>query len=80
MSQTPPLAPQAFESALRELEQLVQQLQAGQMPLQDSLQAFERGISLYRQCQGLLEQAELKIRQIQEQELSAAKSAGNDAP
>lgn len=79
MSQTEPLAPQAFEAALRELEQLVQQLQAGQMPLQESLQAFERGISLYRQCQGLLEQAELKIRQIQEQDLGAAPPASGNA-
>ncbi|AVP98284.1 exodeoxyribonuclease VII small subunit [Ahniella affigens] len=79
MSHTEPLAPQAFESALRELEQLVQQLQAGQMPLQESLQAFERGIGLYRQCQGLLEQAELKIRQIQEHDLNAGPTASPDA-
>lgn len=77
MNDTP--TPQTFESALRELEQIVQQLQNGQMPLQESLQSFERGIALYRQCQGLLEQAELRIRQIGDAELNAKPSGPDDA-
>ena len=79
MNTSAPLEPQAFESALRELEQIVAQLQTGQMPLNDSLQAFERGIALYRQCQGLLEQAELRIRQVSEAELNTTPAGTNDA-
>lgn len=79
MNATTPIEPKAFEATLRELEQIVQQLQAGQLPLDDSLKAFERGITLYRQCQGLLEQAELRIRQISEAELAGPNAGPADA-
>jgi len=61
---TPPNAPQAFEQALDELDALVRRLESGEMNLEDSLAAYERGVGLYRQCQGALEQAELRIRQL----------------
>lgn len=51
-----------FERSLDELEQLVQRLEHGDLSLDDSLKAFERGVSLYRSCHGALEQAELKVR------------------
>ncbi len=51
-----------FERSLDELEQLVGKMEKGDMSLDDSLQAFERGVSLYRNCQGALEQAELRVR------------------
>lgn len=61
-----PAAPSAnvadFERSLDELEQLVGKMEKGDMSLDDSLQAFERGVSLYRNCQGALEQAELRVR------------------
>ena len=59
---TPPNAPRAFEQALDELDALVRRLESGEMNLEDSLAAYERGVGLYRQCQGALEQAELRIR------------------
>lgn len=61
MSPTP-TPPQDFERALDELEALVQRLEGGELSLEDSLGAYERGVALYRQCQGALEQAELRIR------------------
>ncbi len=61
MSQTP-TPPQDFERALDELEALVQRLESGDLSLGDSLGAYERGVTLYRQCQSALEQAELRIR------------------
>ena len=61
MNATPPQA-QDFERALDELEALVQTLEAGDLSLEASLAAYERGVALYRQCQGALEQAELRIR------------------
>lgn len=59
----PPPSPVAqFESSLDELEQLVQKMEKGEMSLDESLAAYERGVNLYRQCQGALEQAELRVR------------------
>jgi exodeoxyribonuclease VII small subunit len=58
-AETAPIAD--FEHSLDELEQLVQRLEQGELSLDDSLKAFERGISLYRTCQSALEQAELKV-------------------
>lgn len=57
-----PVPPQDFERALDELETLVTRLEAGDMTLEESLGAYERGVALYRQCQGALEQAELRIK------------------
>ncbi len=53
-----------FEQSLNELENLVGQLEHGEQSLQDSLQTFERGIALYRQCQTALENAELRVTQL----------------
>ena len=51
-----------FERSLDELEQLVQRMEKGDQSLDESLAAYERGVSLYRQCQGALQQAELRVR------------------
>jgi len=51
-----------FEKSLDELEQLVQRMEQGELSLDDSLKAYERGVALYRRCQTALEQAELKVR------------------
>ncbi len=55
-----------FEAALAELEQLVDRMEAGDMTLEASLAAFERGVSLTRQCQGALRSAELRVQQLTE--------------
>ena len=60
---TPDASPVArFEHSLDELEQLVEKMEHGEMSLEDSLAAYERGVGLYRHCQGALEQAELRVR------------------
>jgi exodeoxyribonuclease VII small subunit len=51
-----------FEKSLDELEQLVARMEHGDLSLDDSLASFERGVSLYRNCQSALEQAELRVR------------------
>ena len=53
-----------FEKSLDELEQLVVRMEQGELSLDDSLQSFERGIALYRNCQSALEQAELRVKQL----------------
>lgn len=51
-----------FEAALSELEALVEQMEQGDMPLEASLKAFERGVSLSRQCQQSLTRAEQRVQ------------------
>ena len=46
-----------FEKSLAELESLVERMEAGELTLEESLQHFERGVSLSRQCQSALDQA-----------------------
>ncbi|TYT27366.1 exodeoxyribonuclease VII small subunit [Luteimonas viscosa] len=51
-----------FETSLDQLEQLVEKMEHGEMSLEESLAAYERGVGLYRRCQQALEQAELRVR------------------
>ena len=53
--------PLDFESALSELESLVARMEEGDMPLEEALKQFERGISLTRDCQRALREAEQKV-------------------
>ena len=55
-----------FEEALAELETLVAQMEGGDLSLDESLKAFERGVRLTRQCQQVLSAAELKVRTLSE--------------
>ncbi len=50
-----------FETAMRDLEALVLRLEQGDMPLEESLAAFERGVMLTRSCQTALKEAEQKV-------------------
>jgi len=54
-------SPLDFEAALEELEALVEQMEAGEITLEESLQHFERGILLTRTCQEALKAAEQKV-------------------
>lgn len=51
----------SFESSLRELERIVGQLEAGDLPLEQSLELFEQGVRLSRECQRRLDEAEQKV-------------------
>uniref|UniRef100_A0A7C4CAG6 Exodeoxyribonuclease 7 small subunit n=1 Tax=candidate division WOR-3 bacterium TaxID=2052148 RepID=A0A7C4CAG6_UNCW3 len=53
-----------FEKALGELEAIVKQLEAGNVPLERSLELFQQGVELARQCKVKLDEAELKVRQL----------------
>jgi exodeoxyribonuclease VII small subunit len=52
----------AFEEKLGDLEGIVEQLESGQLSLDDAMKAFEKGISLTRECQESLAQAEQKVQ------------------
>ena len=53
--------PKSFEASLEALEEIVHQLEGGDLPLEKSLELFENGIRLSRQCQERLNQAERRI-------------------
>ncbi|MDX7991148.1 exodeoxyribonuclease VII small subunit [Xenorhabdus littoralis] len=52
----------AFETSLKELEEIVIRLESGELPLEDALNEFERGIQLAKQGQKTLQQAEQRVQ------------------
>ena len=50
-----------FERSLSELESLVERLERGDLPLEDALKTFERGVELTRHCQSSLKAAQQKV-------------------
>ena len=53
--------PKNFESSLEELERIVRELEQGELTLEKSLELFEQGVKLSRDCQDRLSQAERRI-------------------
>ena len=60
-----------FEGALKELEQLVDTMEEGKLTLEESLQAYERGITLTNECREFLENAKARIDRLAENEQAA---------
>jgi exodeoxyribonuclease VII small subunit len=58
----------SFEVALKELEQIVTQLERGDVPLEESIAIYERGEALKKRCEALLAQAEERVEKIRAQE------------
>lgn len=56
-----------YEQALAELEEIVQQLENQSLELDVTLSLFERGKNLLAHCQGLLDRAELKVRELEKE-------------
>jgi exodeoxyribonuclease VII small subunit len=53
-----------FEKALAELEKLVEEMEQGNLSLEESLKRFEKGIALTSDCQQALQKAELKVQEL----------------
>ena len=53
-----------FEAALEQLEELVSAMEEGDLSLEESLQSFEKGIKLTRECQSALNKAEQKVQKL----------------
>jgi exodeoxyribonuclease VII small subunit len=66
-SQPPP----NFESALAELEKIVAGMEAGQMPLEQSLAAYKRGAELLKICQSALQDAQQQVRILEDDVLKS---------
>jgi exodeoxyribonuclease VII small subunit len=62
MTKAPEPAPPPFEQSLEELEAIVDALERGDMTLEASLAAFERGVALTRTCRQALDAAEQRVR------------------
>jgi exodeoxyribonuclease VII small subunit len=54
----------SFEEALKQLEELVRQLEKGESRLDDAIQAYERGANLKRHCEAKLAEARMKVERI----------------
>ena len=54
----------AFEDALRRLETIVERLESGDLPLEESLRLFEEGVGLTRVCAGRLDEAQRRIEML----------------
>lgn len=61
------MAKMAFEKALEQLEQIVQEMESGELTLENALKKFEEGIKLSRYCSQKLEDTEKKITLLMEQ-------------
>ena len=67
-----------FEAALQRLEQIVDQLEAGNLSLEESLQVFEEGVGLARHCGRYLDAAEKRIELLTRDESGALKTTPFD--
>lgn len=56
--------PENFESGLRELEMVVKQLESGDLPLDQALELFQKGMQLSESCRKQLEDAETRVEQL----------------
>jgi len=52
----------SFEQALAGLTELVEKLESGELPLEESVAAFEQGVKLSRRCESLLDQADQRLQ------------------
>lgn len=60
----PPPADMSFEEAIAELEAIINQIEQGQVGLEESLAAYRRGAALLKRCREILENAEQQVQQL----------------
>jgi exodeoxyribonuclease VII small subunit len=64
------MAKEKFEDALEKLENIVREMEAGEMPMDSALKSFEEGIRLIRFCSAKLEDTQRRVEQLLEKENS----------
>lgn len=72
-------SPKNFESALHELEQVVAAMEAGQMPLEESLSSYQRGMELLKYCQATLQDAQQQVKILEAESLNDFNPNGSDS-
>ena len=81
-SKPPSVEKLSFEDAMGELEQLVEQIESGEIGLEEALKRYERGIALIKRCRTVLDSAEQRIAELTtdaEGQLQADEDADVDA-
>ena len=69
----------SFEESIKRLKEIVDKIEQGEIPLQDSLEQYEQGMGLIKHCREILEKAEARIEKISKAEASpAAADAAED--
>jgi exodeoxyribonuclease VII small subunit len=69
----------SFEQAIDQLNQIVSRIEQGQVPLQESLDQYEKGMKLIQYCRGILQDAEKRIEEIATQNDKAADKSEADS-
>ena len=69
----------SFEEAIKELTDIVGKIEQGEIPLQDSLQQYEKGMALIKHCRTILKQAEERIEKISQPEAEPQDSLESEA-
>ncbi len=64
MPEEPPQPAESFEASLDELQKVVKELEAGDLPLERSLELFEKGMALSETCRKQLENAETRVEML----------------
>lgn len=67
-----------YESAVDELESIIERIESGQTGLEDSIRLYERGAVLLRRCREILEQADQRIRRLDAESLKDQPSGPGD--
>jgi exodeoxyribonuclease VII small subunit len=57
-----------FEQAIQQLKGIVDKIEQGEIPLQDSLEQYEKGMALIKHCRDILQKAEKRIEKISQEE------------
>jgi exodeoxyribonuclease VII small subunit len=68
-----------FEQAIHRLKEIVDQIEQGQIPLQDSLEQYEKGMALIKHCRDILQKAEKRIEKISKEEPPEAQKEPDDS-
>ena len=68
----------SFERAIKELTNIVEKIEQGEIPLQDSLEQYEKGMALIKHCRAILQKAEKRIEKISKEEESEDKRQKTD--
>jgi exodeoxyribonuclease VII small subunit len=70
--------PKDFESAIQELEKLVEDMEGGKLTLEESLAAYKRGVALSAYCQRTLDAAEMQVQILENGRLRDFKPEGRN--
>ncbi len=69
-----------FEQAIGQLKEIVGKIEQGEIPLQDSLEQYEKGMALIKHCRGILQKAEKRIEKISKEEPSESEQDDDAEP